>query len=117
MHYRRKIGLKCVWFCFVLFLFLCFPFFFFLFFFSVYGISLLSFTDKSNELQTAPALGTGLYLPLHFIMPGFGRETRFAEIGPLSIATGIIHMVSLGMLKEKPLPRPAAGFEARMQVT
>lgn len=121
MHLQKENWPKM---CLGFFVFLCFSFFFYFFsfsffnfFFSVFRISLLSFTDKNNELQTAPALGTGLYLPLHFITPGFGRETRLAQIGPLSIATGIIHMVSLGMLKEKPRPRPAAGFEARMLLT
>lgn len=86
-------------------------------FLEVFRISLLSFTDKNNKPQTAPALGPGIYLPPHFIMPGFGRETRFAQIGPLSISTDMIYMVSLVMPKEKPIPRAAAGFDIRMLLT
>lgn len=44
--------------------------------------------------QTGPVWGTRLYLLLHFIIPVFGRATRFAQISPLSISIGIIYMVS-----------------------
>lgn len=60
----------------------------------IFRIILFSFIDGDNKLQTSPVLGTSLYLLLHFIIPVFGWETKFAQISPLSISIGMIYMVS-----------------------